>query len=405
MIDEFNGVGVYRGGFRIRPYGDNNFDWLNLNYRRVQIPTVRISSNQIIGIVNIESEEDSGLEEKSARDGLIENAGYQILIERLLQVIKVLEDKRYEFRVTTGRGRRLVNIEKALESLFDFNRIAKDVEYRLSKFKVPKKDVKEIVGSIHDVKEEKAKELENIKETIALYQGQASLGRMVGHILHEGRKPVAYLKNRFPKLQQWSAQIFENSNDQKAINRLKDELPDWSKATDSISHLFSTLDPFSIKKGERYKKFKILNIIEHAIQLFAQELDESKIEVVRDISSDIEVYARPTDISYIFSNLVENSIYWLNQIDEGDKEIKISVSSKDDYKIFEFYDNGPGAPEKLLEDGKLFEPGVSLKESGTGLGLALVGEMVKRNNGEAWVSNKDKGISFYIGLPESGEKK
>ena len=74
LLNEYNGIGVYRNGFRIRPLGDPDFDWLKLNEERVQNPSLRIGSNQVIGFVQIQSDEESGLIEKSARDGLRENS-------------------------------------------------------------------------------------------------------------------------------------------------------------------------------------------------------------------------------------------------------------------------------------------------------------------------------------------
>ena len=42
LLNEYNGIGVYRNGFRIRPLGDPEFDWLKLNEQRVQNPSLRI---------------------------------------------------------------------------------------------------------------------------------------------------------------------------------------------------------------------------------------------------------------------------------------------------------------------------------------------------------------------------
>ena len=47
LIDDVNGIGVYRNGFRIRPLGNADFDWLKLNEDRVQNPSLRIGSNQV----------------------------------------------------------------------------------------------------------------------------------------------------------------------------------------------------------------------------------------------------------------------------------------------------------------------------------------------------------------------
>ena len=91
ILNASNGIGVYRNGFRIRPLGDPDFDWLKLNARRVQNPTRCIGSNQAIGYVQIQSEDQSHLIEKSARDGLKEDRAFNRLKEITTQVITELE--------------------------------------------------------------------------------------------------------------------------------------------------------------------------------------------------------------------------------------------------------------------------------------------------------------------------
>ena len=56
LLNDVNGIGVYRNGFRIRPLGDADFDWLKLNEQRVQNPSMKIGSNQVVGYVHVESE-------------------------------------------------------------------------------------------------------------------------------------------------------------------------------------------------------------------------------------------------------------------------------------------------------------------------------------------------------------
>ena len=81
LLDAYNGIGVYRNGFRIRPLGDPDFDWLELNKRRINIPTRCIGVNQAIGYVQIQPHEQSKLIEKSARDGLKENEAFRPIKE------------------------------------------------------------------------------------------------------------------------------------------------------------------------------------------------------------------------------------------------------------------------------------------------------------------------------------
>ena len=105
LINEYNGIGVYRNGFRLRPLGDPEFDWLKLNEQRIQRPAFRIGNNQVIGYVQIESEEHSNLIEKTARDGLIENESFAQLKVIMRTVISLLEERRYLYRRKAGLSR------------------------------------------------------------------------------------------------------------------------------------------------------------------------------------------------------------------------------------------------------------------------------------------------------------
>ena len=50
ILDKFNGIGVYRNGFRIRPLGDAGFDWLLLDKQRVQNPSLKVGSDQVMDL-------------------------------------------------------------------------------------------------------------------------------------------------------------------------------------------------------------------------------------------------------------------------------------------------------------------------------------------------------------------
>ena len=401
-LNDFNGVGIYRGGFRIRPYGDSAYDWLSLGRRRVDFPTVRIGSNQIIGLLEIDAEEESGLEEKSARDGLVENRQFQLLQVKVKYVLAILEQRRYKFRVDSGRGRRLVNVEETLDGLFDFKPLINDIRKQLQKLNVSDKSINEVTEKIQAVKAEKAKELDNLKETIAFYQGQANLGKMVAHILHEGRKPLAYLRNSIPDVVHQIAKISKKPNDENALNRLTDEAPYLQKQTDSLYNLFTGLDPLTYKKGERAKPHKLHTILRNAARLFSHELHEQNIRIVEKFQGTM-IFGRETDFGWIFTNIIENSIYWLKKVDNSYRTITISAKQNDGFAHIEILDNGPGTSSEILENGRIFEPGISLR-GGTGMGLATVGELVKRNKGEVWAPEHYDGMLICIRLPATKEQ-
>ncbi|MCC6960302.1 MAG: ATP-binding protein, partial [Dehalococcoidia bacterium] len=92
------GVSIYRDGFRIWPYGAPGDDWLELNQRRVNNPTMRVSTNQIIGIVEITQERNPDLRDRTSREGLIDTPVLHDLKALLLGVLARLEEHRFAAR-------------------------------------------------------------------------------------------------------------------------------------------------------------------------------------------------------------------------------------------------------------------------------------------------------------------
>jgi hypothetical protein len=63
------------------PYGEPRNDWLRLDLRRVQNPTMRLSNNQIMGYVLISADRNPQLRDQSNREGLIEGPALDDLHE------------------------------------------------------------------------------------------------------------------------------------------------------------------------------------------------------------------------------------------------------------------------------------------------------------------------------------
>lgn len=93
-LNENGGVRVYRDGIRVYNYGERGDDWLGLDLRRVNQPTLRVSRNVIVGAINLSLEHSSGLVEKTNREGFVENGAYASLRRIVLGAMAVLEAER-----------------------------------------------------------------------------------------------------------------------------------------------------------------------------------------------------------------------------------------------------------------------------------------------------------------------
>lgn len=396
LLNEVYGVNVYKNSFRIRPYGNGGVDWLDLDKDRIQNFTLKISNNQIVGFVIIQSEEKSGLEEKSARDGLKENEYYSGLKELAQKALFELETRRLAFRIKSEKSRGKQNkVQDNINSLFSLSEVKTTIGKKLSEFKIDRKAIEEIDIILTKEEEKKAQLKEEIEKTIAIYQGQATLGKIVNFILHEGRKPLQFFNSETRVMERY-LKFYRATKDEENLEELTRSIKGFKINSKFISNLFKRISPLAKQKRDKKTDFSVIKVVKDSVDVFKSHLEDEniKINILRD--DKIEIFGWSEDLYIALTNLIENSIYWLEMSKSKTKEIVIEVREKENFVIIDFKDSGPGLTDLEIESGAIFEPGYSKKINGTGLGLAIAGEAVDRLNGELSARKNAKGVYFQI---------
>jgi signal transduction histidine kinase len=396
LLNEYNGIGVYRNGFRIRPLGDAAFDWVELNKRRVQNPSKFIGSDQAIGYVVVQSDEESGLIEKSARDGLKENPSYDSLKKITTLVISKLEEKRFYYRLQAGLGRSAKNIDSKIERLFSTDELKKTVRSTLIKFGVGNEVVADVIEIISRNAEDKNKMADDIRQTVAIYQGQATLGKIINVILHEGRRPLSYFRNHIPRIRKKTKEFETNQ-----LTSTADELCEISEGignnAENFVALFKRLDPLAAGKRTTRKPLVLKKTILDSLFVFNEEMKAHNVMVKVDGPDDFQFSSWQQDIYAIFTNLVDNSIFWMNEKRVLNRQITIEIITDGKSLLHvDYRDSGPGIEPDLIASEVIFEPQFSTKPSGTGLGLAIAGEAAARNSLELRALESDSGAYFRL---------
>jgi signal transduction histidine kinase len=398
ILNEFYGVGIYREQFRIRPYGDPSFDWLALDKKRVQKPAYKIGHDQVIGFVYVHSEEKSGLTEKSARDGLMENQYYSGLVHVVSLFVNELEGRRVRYREKAQKGGRNRTIDEEINHLFDFDTVARKISRELDDLGMPRKD-RETIGKVVNEaldfeKQKKSGVAKKIKDTIAIYQGQATLGKITHVLLHEGRKHIKYISETVPRIIKWANDL-SGTKESELMEKLEDRSSKVISHAKGLSYLFKKIEPLARTRRSPARKFNLNSILENSFEIFSSELKD--LGIVYEIHSEVSdatVVANEMDLITIFSNLIENSVYWVRHQRDKPKKILAHIYSDDKDLVVEFNDSGPGFQGDNLD--LMFEPGYSMKPDGTGLGLALAGEAIARIGGNIEASHSDTGAVFTI---------
>jgi PAS domain S-box-containing protein len=187
-----------------------------------------------------------------------------------------------------------------------------------------------------------------------------------------------------------------------------------SSAEQVVEVLDNAIQISTQNKGKRLPRFETVNItrvILEALQQITPLAQLRHLELIRDISPDLpSIVVDPKHLYRILENLLSNACRftppggqvrlqaWIQNEREG------SITRP--YLLLTVADNGVGIPK--IEQRRIFEPFYQLNnqrpdtESGMGMGLAVVKELVELHNGRVWVeSSPGEGSAFHVLLPVS----
>ena len=100
----------------------------------------------------------------------------------------------------------------------------------------------------------------------------------------------------------------------------------------------------------------------------------------------------------IISNIVNNAIHALEEVDNQEKSIQIAAAIDNESLIISVKDNGSGMSSKTMNH--IFEPLYSTKTFGVGLGMSIVKNAVEKLNGTINIeSNEGVGTSVRVTIP------
>lgn len=364
LRDDLNsacGISIYRDDFRVL-LADN--DWLRLDIRRVQNPTMRLSNNQVVGAVFISADGNPGLRDQTNREGIVSSSAFDDFKQVLVSVLSKLEVKRDTYR----RGR---YVQKPATGLFDVLDIAPLRDYVEKRYPTDV-ELKAFLG-------EKTKAFEHgiaeVQQVLARYRRLATLGQIIDVVLHEGRTPVAAISNEAMLMKRDIDRARDKTIDSQP---LQTRISTITQQAEVLSMLFKRLAPFSGRKRGRPAEIAIEGVISDACLLFGKRISELGVNVHQPDSQTI-VTVDQGEMQQIFVNLLDNSLYWLEKVPQNARRIVIEVSQQPRELVILFSDSGPGIPEDVRD--RVFDPYFSTKPDGVGLGLTIAGETAAEYDG------------------------
>ncbi|MEF3082722.1 sensor histidine kinase [Luteimonas sp. SMYT11W] len=392
LLDKIAGIAIYRAGFRVRPYGDAENDWLTLDAKRVQNPTLKIGRNQVAGTVVVDDEESSSLVERSSREGLEENGSFRRLQTLLLTLLsEEVEPRRRKFRISAGIDRRpQTNFREVMQ-----NAQHAWADALLAKIPAPERqEAEKVIARESDRLSGHLKELE---ERQAKLEAQVTLGLIVGEVMHQGNTPLSFIENESARLQRRQPTLFDDTKeaaeDRADLPRIFNGLR-ASAAT--LRSLLNALSPLSGAKRGQPQDFAVDQVISRVQFLFRSRFEAMGVKFDVDPAVLAMVaHGYEADLMTALTNLVENALHWLAHHQIASPRIQITGAEEQQRKgTILVEDNGPGVSEDFVD--QLFDVGFSTRTNGTGLGLSIAREAMFRSNGDLVFVPSDEGAKFKL---------
>jgi signal transduction histidine kinase len=363
-LDDACGVSLYRDSFRVPPYGGPQNDWLRLDLRRVQNPTMRLSNNQVVGSIHITADDNPRLRDQTNREGLVESPAVDDLRRCVVEMLTRLEKARYERRHEREKKDERTGLFRAL-----------DLAPIKASFRQRYPDDKEFLKYLDERTRTFDSSIKQVQEVIVRYRRLATLGQLIDVVLHDGRTPVASISNECDL----ARRDLKNGRDLgTAREKLLGRLDTIGKQTELLSSLFRRISPFGGRKRGRPAEHSIEGLVADAFSIFKRQVEELGVRVTLPAGKTI-VTADPAEMQQILVNLLDNALYWLGKVPKARRAIAVECRNIEGGVEILFCDSGPGVPDDARD--YIFDPYYSTKPDGVGLGLTIAGEIATEYEG------------------------
>ncbi len=231
----------------------------------------------------------------------------------------------------------------------------------------------------------------------------AALGQLSAGLAHEIRNPLGVIKG--------SAEMLTQKL--QASDELARELAGYiSTEVNRLSALVTEFLDFARPLHAQPHPANLISLLDRVLQVVAGRFKDKPVRVERHYASGLPLV--PLDESLCeqaFLNLVQNAYEAMQDQDPskdggGTLRVDVQLATQNDREGVELRlaDNGPGVPKELREE--IFNPFVTTKKTGVGLGLSIVSKIVDGHHGSIRVENAPGGgavFTLFFPLEESVE--
>jgi two-component system nitrogen regulation sensor histidine kinase NtrY len=234
--------------------------------------------------------------------------------------------------------------------------------------------------------------LEHSAGLLAQSERESAWREMAKQVAHEIKNPLTPMKLNLQYLQHL---IKHNPDDFK--EKFEKASAGIIEQIDSLASIANEFSNFAKLPAAQLEEVNLAEIIAGSVQLFEHH---KNVSIKNTISKNqLMVMGDKDQCLRIFNNILKNAVQALDGVENP--LIEISAEQRDSAVVIRISDNGCGIDEALKP--KIFSPNFTTKSTGSGLGLAMVKNIMDGFGGKIWFnSEKDKGTNFYLEFRKVG---
>ena len=254
-------------------------------------------------------------------------------------------------------------------------------------------------GFIRDLTERQKTELrlQDLQSELAHVGRVSEMGTLASSLAHELNQPLTAIANYCES----ARDLLEPYGSDETITTVREALDEAAQETIRAGQIVRRMRDF-MSHGETERRVEMLSKLineANALALVGSREHGIEVQVQFDPAAD-RVFVDRIQIQQVLVNLIRNAIDAMIDSDVRSLSIHTSADQGGLAKIT-IEDTGAGISEQVVE--QLFQPFVSTKQTGMGIGLSLCRTIVEAHGGRIWFESiSEGGTAFHFTLPEAG---
>jgi two-component system sensor histidine kinase PilS (NtrC family) len=215
----------------------------------------------------------------------------------------------------------------------------------------------------------------------------ATVGQLAAGIAHEIRNPLASISGSIELLQAAPQATEDDRTLMQIVNR----------EIQRLNVLIGDLLDYANPRPSEAVDFDLGGLVEETLRVARADAAFTEIALACEVEHPLAMRADPAKLRQVVWNLVRNA---RDAAAAGGKHVAVTARLRDGKAIIEVRDDGPGIAKELV--ARIFDPFVTTKQQGTGLGLATTHAVVAEHGGRIDVETElGKGTTMIVTLPAS----